>query len=80
MHTEYAALMSDMDVGGLKCLTGFFAESSPKPGNTWLKWVAVRDAICPCHPWRYCEQQLEYHYTKDKSVLESAVAKRCHQR
>ncbi|KAL3159659.1 hypothetical protein ABBQ38_010067 [Trebouxia sp. C0009 RCD-2024] len=55
------------------------AETSPKPCNAWLKWVAVRDAICPCHPWRYCEQQLEYHYTKDKSVLESAEARHCQQ-
>lgn len=52
----------------------FCAETLLKPSNTWLKWVTVRDAICPCHPWRYCMQQLEYHYTKDKGVLQSAMA------
>lgn len=77
MHIEYALSLSGMN--GPKHLAGCFAETSPKPCNAWLKWVAVRDAICPCHPWRYCEQQLEYHYTKDKSVLESAEARHCQQ-
>ena len=43
--------------------------------NQWKKWVAVREALCPCHPWRYCEDQLEYHYTKRAQVLERSVAR-----
>lgn len=48
----------------------------PKRDRTWLKWVAVRDALCPCHPWRYCDDQIKYHYTKDRAVLEAAVIRR----
>lgn len=43
--------------------------------NQWKKWVAVREALCPCHPWQYCEDQLEYHYTKRVQVLERSVAR-----
>ena len=30
----------------------------------WQKWVAVRDAHCAGHPWRYSKHQLAYHYTQ----------------
>jgi hypothetical protein len=30
----------------------------------WHKWVAVRDAHCAGHPWRYSKHQLAYHYTQ----------------
>ena len=58
----------------LNYTAGYIAEMPTKPSNAWQKWVAVRDAICPCHPWRYCTSQLEYHYTKEKGVLQNAVA------
>ena len=28
------------------------------------------------HPWRYCEEQIAYHYTADRDVLLQAVARR----
>ncbi|KAK9811662.1 hypothetical protein WJX72_007918 [[Myrmecia] bisecta] len=39
----------------------------------WHKWVAIRDAPCPGHPWRYTRDQLEYHYTRSRAVLEKAL-------
>lgn len=51
------------------------AGTKSKPCKRWLKWVAVRDALCPCHPWRYGEDQLEYHYTKNRAVLERAISR-----
>eukprot|EP00891_Asterochloris_glomerata_P008115 jgi/Astpho2/8115/Aster-03056 len=39
----------------------------------WRKWVAVRDLPCPGHPWRYCKDQLEAHYRRDKLLLHHAV-------
>jgi hypothetical protein len=35
----------------------------------WQKWVAVRDAPFPGHPWRYSKHQLEYHYTRNPAIL-----------
>jgi hypothetical protein len=32
--------------------------------TTWEPWVAVRDA-CSLRAWRYGEEQLRYHYTKE---------------
>lgn len=40
---------------------------------SWEKWVAVRDAPCPGHPRRFSKDQLEYHYTHNKAVLQRAV-------
>ena len=39
----------------------------------WRQWVAVRDAPCPGHPWRYSDAQLRYHYTGDRSALLAAL-------
>lgn len=39
----------------------------------WPKWVAVRDAPFPGHPWRYPEAMIAYHYTSDRQVLRDAV-------
>eukprot|EP00884_Botryococcus_braunii_P008437 jgi/Botrbrau1/17595/Bobra.0166s0035.1 len=44
--------------------------------ESWRKWVAVRDASFPGHPWRYSSDQLEYHYTRNKKVLASALRER----
>lgn len=40
----------------------------------WRRWLKVRDA-CPIgREYRYCERQILYHYTQDRSVLQAAVA------
>ena len=36
----------------------------------WQRWVAVRDAPYPGHPFRYPKQMLEYHYTGNRSCLQ----------
>ena len=35
----------------------------------WQRWVAVRDAPFPGHPWRYPAQMLKYLYTGRRSCL-----------
>ncbi|PSC71268.1 hypothetical protein C2E20_5393 [Micractinium conductrix] len=42
----------------------------------WRAWLAVRDAPCPGHPWRYSEEQITYHYTRDRSILLKALLRR----
>lgn len=42
----------------------------------WKRWVAVRDAPFPGHPWRYCKRQIEYHYTGNVAVLLDALRRR----
>jgi len=49
--------------------------SSPLNASSWRDWVAVRDA-CPIgRASRYGEEQIRYHYTKDRAVLRAAVAR-----
>lgn len=41
--------------------------------DNWKDWLALRDA-CPIgRAYRYDEDQIYYHYTKDKSILLNAV-------
>jgi methylmalonic aciduria homocystinuria type C protein len=41
--------------------------------NTWRNWVAVRDA-CPLgKDHRYTEDQIRYHYEKDRTFLRSLI-------
>eukprot|EP00898_Chlorokybus_atmophyticus_P007332 jgi/Chlat1/75/Chrsp1S03032 len=42
----------------------------------WRRWLAARDAIAPAHPFRYSEDQLEYHYTVNRDVLVRAMKER----
>ena len=43
--------------------------------NWWKLWVAVRDAVDGGgHSARYTEDQIKYHYTGDRAVLEQAAA------
>ena len=42
--------------------------STPLPGD-WKYWLAVRDACPAGRDWRYGEDQIRYHYTKDLSAL-----------
>lgn len=43
------------------------------PRSSWRRWVAVRDACPVGREYRYYEDQIRYHYTKDKAVLRAAV-------
>ena len=43
-------------------------------GPSWQDWVRIRDACPVGRAWRYERQQLEYHYTKQRSVLASCRA------
>lgn len=36
--------------------------------------MAIRDAPCAGHPWRYSKHQLAYHYTGDRDILRRLVA------
>lgn len=36
-------------------------------------WLAVREALAPNHLERYSEQQIQYHYTKDRTILLQAM-------
>ena len=42
----------------------------------WEKWVAVRDAPFPGHPWKYSKHQLEYHYTRNRAILRRVGSKK----
>ena len=39
----------------------------------WRHWLAVRDACELGRDWRFCEEQLRYHYTGDKDILRKLV-------
>jgi len=40
----------------------------------WEKWLAVRDAAAPGHPYRYSKEQILYHYTGDRQLLHKLVS------
>lgn len=42
----------------------------------WKAWVAVRDSPCPGHPWRYSEEQVQYHYSRQRDILVTALLRR----
>lgn len=50
-----------------------FDEAVRRPSNTgdsgWRRWLAVRDACPVGRSHRYPEDQLRYHYLKDRSIL-----------
>jgi methylmalonic aciduria homocystinuria type C protein len=39
----------------------------------WTEWLAVRDACPTGRAYRYGDDQVRYHYTKDAEVLRAAV-------
>ncbi|KAL6774505.1 hypothetical protein ACKKBG_A25235 [Auxenochlorella protothecoides x Auxenochlorella symbiontica] len=41
--------------------------------RVWEMWVATREALSPGHPGRYCDSQLQYHYTRNKEVLRDSM-------
>jgi methylmalonic aciduria homocystinuria type C protein len=42
--------------------------------SEWSNWVAVRDACPVGRAERYDDAQVRYHYTKDRRILERALA------
>jgi methylmalonic aciduria homocystinuria type C protein len=42
-------------------------------GQAWTSWLAVRDACPVGRDHRYDDEQIRYHYTKDRTVLLRAV-------
>ncbi len=46
------------------------------PDRRWRAWLAVRDACPTGRDHRYSEEQIRYHYTKDRSALLEAIADR----
>lgn len=42
-------------------------------GATWATWLAVRDTCPVGRAYRYDDEQIRYHYTKDRTVLLRAV-------
>eukprot|EP00897_Mesotaenium_endlicherianum_P010501 jgi/Mesen1/947/ME000118S00119 len=59
------------------------ANGSAQPGpfehsgsmQKWRLWLAVRDAIDPSSAWRFSEEQIEYHYRNDRSLLSRLLEK-----
>ena len=42
--------------------------------HSWKPWLAVRDACEEGHAWRFCSDQIEYHYTADVEVLRRIIS------
>jgi len=57
------------------CLPAFaVAQCDTRLASNWRAWLAVRDA-CPLgRAHRYDDDQILYHYTKDRDILRRAVA------
>jgi cyanocobalamin reductase (cyanide-eliminating) / alkylcobalamin dealkylase len=41
--------------------------------NSWKLWLEVRDACHVGREHRYSDEQIQYHYTKDRAILERAI-------
>jgi methylmalonic aciduria homocystinuria type C protein len=48
-------------------------ESCDRGAPAWREWVALRDVVRLGRRYRFCEDQIEYHYTKDRAKLKAAV-------
>jgi methylmalonic aciduria homocystinuria type C protein len=63
----------DCEAGCLPAFRRAMAASEGADGDPvaprWRDWLAVRDACPVGREHRYSEQQIRYHYTKDRSVL-----------
>ncbi len=51
----------------LPCCCG--ASCTAPTTDDWHSWLAIRDSCSLGSQWRYSEDQLRYHYTKDRSIL-----------
>ena len=59
---------------------GFDAEARAWPLAQWQlaqKWAAMRDCVGLGREHKYSQRQSEYHYTKDRKMLEEALAEEC---
>jgi methylmalonic aciduria homocystinuria type C protein len=54
----------------MRCTAAFERACAVRDGEMWRAWLAVRDACCVGREHRYDDDQLEYHYTKDRSLLD----------
>ena len=44
-------------------------ESCDRGAPAWREWVALRDVVRLGRRYRFCEDQIKYHYTKDRAIL-----------
>jgi hypothetical protein len=69
-------LENPCDACALRCapaLARALAEGEAESAEPWRRWLAVRDA-CPLgREHRYGEEQLRYHYAKDRAVLQALL-------
>ncbi len=54
-------------------VAGDVAASHAALSEHWTEWLAVRDACPTGRSHRYTDDQVRYHYTKDRAVLRAAV-------
>lgn len=52
-----------------RCATAFERACMDRSAEPWRSWLAVRDACCVGREHRYDDDQLEYHYTKNRTFL-----------
>lgn len=65
--------MPALDVALAESGRAALATGTPPATALWKSWLAVRDA-CPLgREHRYSDEQIRYHYTKDRGVLRAAV-------
>jgi methylmalonic aciduria homocystinuria type C protein len=56
---------------GESCSAAYTTAETAAGPDAWRAWLAVRDA-CPIgRAFRYSDEQIAYHYTKDRAVLVS---------
>uniref|UniRef100_A0A7S0ETH5 Cyanocobalamin reductase (cyanide-eliminating) n=1 Tax=Hanusia phi TaxID=3032 RepID=A0A7S0ETH5_9CRYP len=49
-------------------------ESKAETSSSWRHWLRVRETVKLGQDFRYCDDQSEYHYTKNRLVLERAIS------
>lgn len=54
---------------GAPCLAAFEHARAATGPEAWRAWLAVRDACPVGRAWRYGDDQLAYHYTKNRGLL-----------
>ncbi len=55
------------------CVPLFQTASERGAAGTWRDWLAVREACQVGVAWRYCDEQILYHYTHDRRVIGTGV-------
>jgi methylmalonic aciduria homocystinuria type C protein len=58
------------DMCAATCLPALERAMTARPDDaSWQAWLAVRDACSIGRDYRYSDDQVHYHYTKDRSRL-----------